>query len=80
MQQLTFMQIAYALDTKNQDAAAVLNGHMANLTTETMDDNATVKLITVFSLIYLPGSFVGVSRGPSQMQSTAHLCCRRCTE
>ena len=55
------MQIAYALDTKNQKEAAKLNEHMSNLTTETVDDSATVKLITIFSLVYLPGNFVGVS-------------------
>ncbi|KAF7502289.1 hypothetical protein GJ744_006168 [Endocarpon pusillum] len=61
--QNTVELIAYALDTKKQDAAAKLNEHIAGLTTETMDDNATVKLITVFSLIYLPGSFVGTFYG-----------------
>ena len=77
---ITF-QIAYALDTKKQDAAAKLNEHMAGLTTETMDDNATVKLITVFSLFYLPGSFVGVSAiFPPFYDSRADLCHRRFME
>ena len=71
------MQIAYALDTKNQDHAATLNELMADLTTESVDDNATVTLITVFSLIYLPGSFVGVSLSSSGFKSLPHLNCRQ---
>jgi len=34
---------------------------MLALTQETVDDNATVRVITIFSLIYLPASFVAVS-------------------
>jgi len=60
---LIFIQIAYALDTKNQKEAAKLNEHMSNLTTETVDDSATVKLITIFSLVYLPANFVGTLYG-----------------
>jgi len=55
--------IAYALDIKNQEEASDLNKHLYRLTSENVDDNATVKLITVVSLVYLPGSFVGTLYG-----------------
>ena len=38
-----------------------LTQDMKNLTQDTVDDSATVKIITFVSAIYLPGSFVGVS-------------------
>ncbi|KAL9615926.1 MAG: hypothetical protein Q9160_009138 [Pyrenula sp. 1 TL-2023] len=54
---------AYALDTKSQDEAAALNQHILRLTNESLDVNATVKTITILSLLYLPGSFVGTIFG-----------------
>lgn len=50
--------LANLLDLRNQSASDKLNNHMLALTQETVDDNATVRVITVFSLIYLPASFV----------------------
>lgn len=34
---------------------------MLNLTKDTVDDSATVRVVTVVSLIFLPASFVAVS-------------------
>lgn len=34
---------------------------LKDLTENTVDDSAIVKIITIISAIYLPGSFVGVS-------------------
>lgn len=38
-----------------------INNKMLKLTNETFDDNATVRVVTVVTLIYLPASFVSVS-------------------
>lgn len=38
-----------------------ISTRILRLTQEGVDDNATVKVITVFTLIYLPASFVAVS-------------------
>lgn len=45
---------------KNQNVAAAINDSLLNLTEKTVSDSTTVKWITLLSLIYLPGSFVGV--------------------
>lgn len=72
---LTRDQLSYLLGLKNQSMdlrnqtmalkgqadADRLNVMMLNYTRESVDDNTTVKLITVFSLVYLPGSFIAVS-------------------
>jgi hypothetical protein len=54
-------QLAQLLDLKNQDTADKINSNMLRLTEETVEDNATVKVITFFTLLYLPASFVTVS-------------------
>ena len=54
-------QIAYTLNLVVQDSASETNTHLLNLTQDTVDDSATVKIITIVSAIYLPGSFVSVS-------------------
>ncbi|GAB7347542.1 hypothetical protein MBLNU459_g4435t1 [Dothideomycetes sp. NU459] len=43
---------------ENQAAADRLNEMMLKYTRESVDDNTTVKLITVFTLVYLPASFI----------------------
>ena len=45
---------------KNQNVAAAINDSLLDLTEKTVSDSTTVKWITLLSLIYLPGSFVGV--------------------
>lgn len=75
-QVLTGIQLSYLLELKNQStdlrnqtmalenqaAADRLNEMMLQYTRESVDDNTTVKLITVFSLVYLPASFIAVSK------------------
>lgn len=43
--------------------AAELNETLLNLTYNTVDDSATIKIITIFSLIFLPGSFIATIFG-----------------
>jgi hypothetical protein len=50
-----------ALGLKNQDTTVGINNKMLKLTNETFDDNATVRVVTLVTLIYLPASFVSVS-------------------
>ncbi|KAF2837145.1 hypothetical protein M501DRAFT_995677 [Patellaria atrata CBS 101060] len=49
------------LDLQNQAASDKLDNHMLKLTRESVDDNATVRVITFVTLIYLPASFMAVS-------------------
>lgn len=58
--------IGYTLNLHNQLESAKVNSKLRSLTEElrnytkdTVDDSATVKIITFVSAIYLPGSFVG---------------------
>jgi len=48
---------AAKIDTELRD----LTEGLKKLTEDTVDDSATVKIITFLSAIYLPGSFIGVS-------------------
>ncbi|KAE8348041.1 hypothetical protein BDV28DRAFT_165344 [Aspergillus coremiiformis] len=50
--------LAVALDLKAQTVANEINNQMLRLTSETFDDNATVRVVTLVTLIYLPASFV----------------------
>ncbi|KAF8244930.1 hypothetical protein K440DRAFT_557560, partial [Wilcoxina mikolae CBS 423.85] len=56
-------QLADALNLKNQETAASVNGHMLMLTRDTVDDSATVRVVTLVTLIYLPASFVATVLG-----------------
>ena len=38
-----------------------VNQHMLGLTRETVDDSATVRVVGVMTLIYLPATFIAVS-------------------
>ena len=51
------------IDIRNQEQSADLNGHLYNLTQDTVDDSASVRVITFLSLLYLPASFVGTLFG-----------------
>lgn len=55
------MQLNYTVDYQTQNAASLLNQSLLNMTKNTVDDSATIKVITIVSLIYLPGSFVAVN-------------------
>lgn len=57
-----------ALNLRNQNNAAAnqkiakdINETMLNLTMESVDDSYVVRVVTLATLIYLPGSFVAVS-------------------
>ncbi|KAL2035133.1 hypothetical protein VTO58DRAFT_101050 [Aureobasidium pullulans] len=47
-----------SIELKNQRTAEETNRLMLRLNLKSVDDNTTVKLITIFTLVYLPASFV----------------------
>jgi hypothetical protein len=49
-----------ALNLKSQSTAVKINRNIWSLTKDTVDDSATVRLVTIVTLIYLPASFVAV--------------------
>lgn len=51
------------LDLKNQKAAGVINDNMLALTEETVDDSATVFVISLVTLIYLPSQWIATLFG-----------------
>ncbi|KAE8383107.1 hypothetical protein BDV26DRAFT_304010 [Aspergillus bertholletiae] len=55
--------LAVALSLKGQTVANQINDKMLQLTTEAFDDNATVRVVTIVTLIYLPASFVSTLLG-----------------
>ncbi|KAE8147188.1 hypothetical protein BDV25DRAFT_143006 [Aspergillus avenaceus] len=55
--------LAVALNLKNQAVANEINNRMLKLTNESFDDNATVRVVTLVTLIYLPASFVSTVLG-----------------
>jgi len=54
----TAQQLSDTLAFKNQDVAQSQNGYMLKLTMSTVDDSATVRVVTLVTLIYLPFSFM----------------------
>lgn len=58
---LIYGKLSNLLDLRNQQVSDEINRGMLQLTREGVDDNATVRVITVFTLIYLPASFIAVS-------------------
>jgi hypothetical protein len=55
------IQLTNLLDLGNQHNSREISTRILRLTQEGVDDNATVKVITIFTLIYLPASFMAVS-------------------
>lgn len=55
------LQLTNLLDIGNQFNSRQISEQILDLTHESVEDNATVKVITVFTLIYLPASFMAVS-------------------
>lgn len=53
-------QLTNLLDISSQADSRVISMRILNLTQDGADDNATVKVITVFTLVYLPASFMAV--------------------
>ncbi|KAI4948625.1 hypothetical protein J4E86_007973 [Alternaria arbusti] len=56
--QATLGLLTNLLDIENQANSREISTRILRLTQEGVDDNATVKVITVFTLIYLPASFM----------------------
>ncbi|KAE8417534.1 hypothetical protein BDV36DRAFT_283721 [Aspergillus pseudocaelatus] len=55
--------MAVALNLKGQTVANEINDKMLQLTSEAFEDNATVRVVTLVTLIYLPASFVSTLLG-----------------
>jgi Mg2+ and Co2+ transporter CorA len=55
--------LSNTIDTKNQEDSANLNQHLYKMTRFSVDDSASVKLITIVTLFYLPASFVATLLG-----------------
>jgi hypothetical protein len=68
----SFLQLAVALNLKSQSTAVKINRNIWSLTKDTVDDSATVRLITIVTLIFLPASFVTVS--PHMISYASRLC------
>jgi Mg2+ and Co2+ transporter CorA len=47
-----------SLNLKSQSTTVEINRNIWSLTKDTVDDSATVKLVTIVTLLYLPASFV----------------------
>ncbi|KAH7403386.1 hypothetical protein BKA64DRAFT_448559 [Cadophora sp. MPI-SDFR-AT-0126] len=50
--------LSVALNLKNQSTSVDINHNMLLLTKDTVDDSATVRVVTLVTLIYLPASFI----------------------
>jgi len=55
--------VADGLNLRNQATAAGINHHLLTLTKDTVDDSATVRVMTLVTLIYLPASFISTFFG-----------------
>jgi len=53
-------KLADTLILKHQRESAKTNGYLVHLTKDTVDDSATVRVVTLVTLIYLPASFIAV--------------------
>jgi len=56
--------LSVALTLKTQATSVDINHNMLLLTHDTVDDSATVRVVTLVTLLYLPASFVSVSLAP----------------
>ena len=54
------MQLAVALNLRNQSVTIEINNRSLDMSRESVDDNATVRVVTLVTLTYLPASFVSV--------------------
>jgi len=50
--------LSVALNLESQSTAVKINRNIWSLTKDTVDDSATVRLVTIVTLLYLPASFV----------------------
>ena len=53
-------QLADTLILKHQQESAKTNNYLVHLTKDTVDDSATVRVVTFVTLVYLPASFIAV--------------------
>jgi hypothetical protein len=72
---LTNTKLSAALNLRHQETGIGISQGVLSLTNETVDDSATVRVITFVTLLYLPASFVAVSLGtiPSRDNGTWHF-------
>lgn len=56
------------MNLKNQKTAEMINYVMLRLTRETMDDNVTIYVITLVTLIYLPSQWIATLLGMNLFQ------------
>ena len=67
-------QSSHAMDWKYQRNAETTNEILLRLARNTAEDSATVKTITVLSLVFLPGSFMAVrTQPPPPLTQILHL-------
>lgn len=64
------------MDTELRD----LTEGLKKLTEDTVDDSATVKIVTFLSAVYLPGSFIGVSKYHSYLNHNTYTLIRHYSE
>ena len=57
-------QLSAALNLRNQATGLEISGGVLKLTNETVDDSATVRVITFVTLLYMPPTFIAVSFTP----------------
>lgn len=63
------MQLAVALNLRNQSVTIEINNRSLDMNRESVDDNATVRVVTLVTLTYLPASFVSVRIQPVQCET-----------
>jgi hypothetical protein len=57
------------LSLKSQATATNINRNILSLTKDTVDDSATVRVVTIVTLVYLPASFITVRATPLLSES-----------
>lgn len=63
MSEIDISQLADTLILKHQQESAKTNNYLVRLTKDTVDDSATVRVVTFVTLIYLPASFIATIFG-----------------
>ena len=61
------------MNHRGQATAMVLNRLMLGLTRDTVDDSATVRVVGVVTLIYLPATFVAVRQSTFSYPEAVNL-------
>src|ERR1700722_5497 len=63
-------QLADGLKEKSQGLTASISNSLLDLTRRSVSDNATVRIVTIITLIYLPTQFVAVSNFEVNLSSS----------